>query len=219
MPPPDSNVQTHHFPQYDAAESAVDAIVHLAGVALSVPGVAWLIGTAPSDASLWIYGAGLIAMLGASAAYNMTGPGPLKAWFRRIDHAVIYVMIAGTYTPLALLAIGGAQGRLLCVLAWGAALAGTILKLGFPRRLEWLGFALYLAMGWMVVAFIGRVHAALQGASFALLVAGGVIYTLGSAVHLMTKLRFHNAVWHALVLVAAALHFAAIANAFVLPHA
>ncbi len=169
----------------------------------------------PVAASLGVYSFGLLAMLGASAAYNMTQPGRMKAWLRRLDHAMIYVMIAGTYTPFAIYAVRGKSGVLLCAVVWIAALAGIVLKTGFPRRLEWLGFGLYLGMGWMVVAFIGRVYANLQTASFVLLIVGGVIYTLGSAILHMRKLRFHNAIWHAMVLLAAATHFVAIAHQFV----
>ncbi|HEX7775135.1 MAG TPA: hemolysin III family protein [Parvibaculum sp.] len=210
----------HSFPVYSSAEKLIDSIVHVAGIVLGLFAVGWLMfiasgsTAAPVRASLGIYGFGLLAMLGASAAYNMTRPGRIKAWLRRLDHAMIYVMIAGTYTPFALYAVRGKAGVALCAVVWAAALVGIVLKTGFPRRLEWLGFGLYLGMGWMVVAVIGRVYANLQGANFALLVAGGAIYTLGSAIHHMSRLKFHNAIWHALVLVAAATHFVAIADQF-----
>jgi hemolysin III len=217
--PPDGAAHCHDFSHYDAAETALDAIIHVAGVSLALVGTVWfLVAAHPAALSVWVYCICLVAMLSASAAYNMTRAGPLKAWLRRVDHAVIYALIAGTYTPLALASVGGAQGRLLCVIIWIAAAAGIGLKLGFPRRLEWLGFALYLAMGWLFIAFIGPIHAAMLDVSFMLLVGGGVLYTIGAFVHLMANLRFQNAIWHAFVLVAAASHFAAFAIEFVLPH-
>jgi hemolysin III len=213
--------EQHAFPSYTRAERLADSIIHVAGTALGIFAVGWLMfiasgaTAAPVRASLGVYAFGLLAMLGASAAYNMTRPGRVKAWLRRLDHAMIYVMIAGTYTPFALYAVRGETGIVLCAVVWAAALGGIVLKTGFPRRLEWVGFGLYLGMGWMVVAVIGRIYANLQAASFALLVTGGAIYTLGSVVHHMRRLRFHNAIWHAMVVLAAATHFAAIAYQFV----
>ena len=208
------------FPAYSKAEIVADAIVHVLGVALGAGAVGWLLvsswqGAAVDvRASLAIYGVGLIGMLGASAAYNMTPSCRAKELLRRLDHAMIYVMIAGTYTPFALLAVGGLRGAVLCAVIWMAALAGIFLKVVRPRRFEWLGFGLYLGMGWMVVAVIDRVFAALSGPSFTLLIAGGVVYTLGSGIHLMRRWRFHNAIWHGFVLAAAAAHFVAIAGQF-----
>ncbi len=208
------------FPSYSRTEVVADAVIHVLGVALGICAVVWLLSSSWRIAlpgvrpSLAIYGFGLIGMLGASAAYNMTPSGRMKEVLRRLDHAMIYVMIAGSYTPFALIAVGGPLGTALCAVVWSAALAGIVLKLGFPRRFEWVGFGLYLGMGWMIVAVIDRVFAALSGLSFVLLVVGGVIYTLGSGIHLMERLRFHNAIWHALVLVAAGAHFVAIAGQF-----
>lgn len=208
------------FPTYSKAEVAADAVVHVLGISLGVGAVIWLLlsawqgGSPGARTSFVIYGFGLIGMLCASAAYNMTPACRAKELLRRFDHAMIYVMIAGTYTPFALLAVGGVRGAVLCAIIWSAALAGIVLKVGFPRRFEWAGFALYLGMGWMVVAVIDRVFAALSSLSFTLLLAGGVVYTLGSGIHLMQRLRFHNALWHTMVLAAAAAHFIAIAGQF-----
>lgn len=208
------------FPSYSKAEIVADGVIHVLGVALGAGAVIWLLlsswGAVPPGAwtSLSVYGFGLIGMLGASAVYNLTPTCRAKEWLRRLDHAMIYVMIAGTYTPFALLAVGGLRGAVLCAIIWSAALAGIVLKIFLPRRFEWVGFALYLGMGWMVVAVIDRVFAALSSLSFTLLLAGGVVYTLGSGIHLMQRLRFHNALWHTMVLAAAAAHFVAIAGQF-----
>jgi hemolysin III len=213
--------ELHPFPDYSRPELRADFAVHVAGALLGIVAVTWLmiaaIGTTAGavTASLGVYSFGLLAMLGASAAYNITRPGRAKAWLRRLDHAMIYVMIAGTYTPFALYAVRGRAGVFLCIAVWTAALAGIVLKTCFPRRLEWFGFGLYLGMGWMIVGVIGRIYANLQRLSFALLIAGGVVYTAGSVIHHMRRLKFHNAIWHAMVLLAATTHFVAIAHQFV----
>ena len=206
------------FPVYSRAEFLADAAIHVLGITAALAAVAWLLlrswhGVRPGILlSLLIYCGGLLGMLSASAAYNITPASPAKAILRRLDHAMIYVMIAGTYTPFALAAIGGGQGQALAITSWSAAVLGIVLKVGFPGRIEWFGFALYLGMGWMVVVVIKQVFQALSITSFTLLICGGVIYTLGAAVHCMHRLRFHNAYWHALVVIAVTSHFAAVAG-------
>jgi hemolysin III len=206
------------FPVYSRAEFLADATIHVLGVTAALAAVAWLLlrswhGVRPGILlSLLIYCSGLLGMLSASAAYNITPASPAKAILRRLDHAMIYVMIAGTYTPFALAAIGGGQGLALAIISWSAAVLGIVLKVGFPGRIEWFGFALYLGMGWMVVVVINQVFQALSITSFMLLICGGVIYTLGAAVHCMHRLRFHNAYWHGLVVIAVTSHFAAVVS-------
>jgi hemolysin III len=102
----------------------------------------------------------------------------------------------------------------LCLAVWGTAAFGIAIKLFLPRRLERLGLALYLATGWMLLPVIGPMVDALPALVLWLLLTGGVVYTLGTMVHLARRLAFHNALWHAMVLTAAALHFAAVAVAF-----
>lgn len=212
----------HDFPRYSANERRADAAVHALGVAAGFAGFAWMLGTALlSDAvpartawALAVYGLGLVGMLTASAAYNLVRPGRAKALLRRIDHAMIFVMIAGTYTPFTL---AGGQGVALGSAVWGGAAFGAALKLRWPGRFERVGLALYLGLGWAIVTAAESLRVSLPAASLWLLVAGGVIYTVGVAVHLMERLPYHNALWHLLVLVAAGCHFAAIAVAFLPP--
>lgn len=213
--------QFHHFPSYTTWERRADALVHVLGVTAGVVAVVWLLttvaGRVTSDVmiSLSVYGAGLMGMLTASAAYNLAPVGRGKERLRRIDHAMIYVMIAGSYTPFLLGRLKGAIGLLLFAAVWSAASSGSGLKLAFPRRFERAGFALYLGLGWAALPVIGPLSESLSAEAFNLLLAGGVLYTVGAGVHLMTNVRFHNAVWHALVVVAAGCHFAAIVTEFV----
>lgn len=208
------------FPVYSPMERRLDGVVHAVGVvAAPVGSIALLaavaaVGDAAATASVAVYCFGLMLMLGASAAYNLAPPGRAKDRLRRLDHAAIYVMIAGSYTPYAVNLVPPPWGPALGIAVWATAAAGVALKLAAPRRYERIGTALYLVQGWMLLPLLGPMADALPGHVLALLVAGGVVYTLGTVVHLAHRVPFHNAVWHAMVLAAAALHFAAVAAAF-----
>ena len=141
------------FPVHTAGERAADALIHALGVIAGLVGAAWLLTvtagrvSAAEMVSLVAYGFGLVGMLSASAAYNLSRPGPRKAILRRIDHAMIYVMIAGSYTPFTLNRLDGEVGVALGVAVWAVALGGAALKLLAPWRFERLGFMLYLGLG------------------------------------------------------------------------
>jgi hemolysin III len=160
--------------------------------------------------SLAVYGAGLLAMLGCSALYNIAGHGPRKALWRRLDHAAIFVMIAGTYTPFAAIAIGGAWGRGLLVFVWTVAAAGVLLKLLQPGRLETLSIATYLLLGWTILVAIDHLIAAVSVPAFVLLAAGGVLYSAGILFYRWDRLPYNRAVWPGFVLTAAACQYFAI---------
>lgn len=203
------------------AEFVSDSVVHVAGlvaVAFAVPGLILLTHARRGDdpAALWgvgIYGAALGAMIGASALYNMTPGAALRWLWRRIDHAAIYLKIAGTYTPFALLT---GQGLVLTAGVWGAAALGVTMKLVSPERWKLLALALYLGMGWAGIAAGGALLAALPGPVVALMLAGGLIYTGGVAFYLAEKIPFHTTLWHVCVLVASLLFYSAVAALVVL---
>jgi hemolysin III len=146
-------------------------------------------------------------MLLCSGLYNQAAEGPRKARLRRLDHAAIFVMIAGTYTPVTLLAINDAWGDALLAVVWGGALAGAALKLFAPARFERLAVPAYLALGWVGVAAAPRLFTTLPGWGMALLLGGGLVYSLGVLAHLATQRRYHMAVWHGCVVTAAACHY------------
>lgn len=208
------------FPTYSTAERRLDYTVHLIGVPAGVVAAAWLLAEVCRTASLQliasmsVYSAGLIGMLAASAAYHLARPGRAKELLRRADHAMIYVMIAGSYTPFALNVLQPPGGVALCVFIWTLAVVGIALKLAFPRRFERLSLALYLGMGWAIVVMIRPLIDRLPAASLVLLVGGGLVYSLGAVIYTRDRLKYHTAVWHALVLVAAALHVTALYTAF-----
>jgi hemolysin III len=165
---------------------------------------------------LGVYGAGLVAMFACSAGYHLIRKARAKEIFRRLDHAAIFVMIAGTYTPFALLNMGGAWGIGLLSAVWAIALIGVVMKLALPRIFERLSVPLYLAQGWAVLVAIKPLVAAVPTLALVLIGVGGVLYTIGVLFHLWDRLPYHNAIWHGFVLVAAGVHYAAILDATIL---
>jgi hemolysin III len=204
------------------AEVLADAVVHGAGIAGAGTAAVLLLGavTATGDATAVaaaaIYAAALIAMPWVSAAYNLSPPNRWRHLLRRLDHATIFVMIAGTYTPFGLVALGGALGHALFALVWLAAVGGAILKLWHPSWLDTRrSVALYLALGWCALPALGPLAATLGPQTLALVGLGGVLYSVGVIFHLWTTLPFHNAIWHAFVFVAAGCHAFAVFDVLV----
>ena len=196
-------------------ELLADAAVHALGLALGAAGVvAMLVLAARSPVHgqllpVTVYLAGLLAMLGCSAVYHIWRSCRWRDWLRRLDHAAIFVMIAGTYTPLVLrLPDGWALG--LTVGIWTAALVGVAAKLFLPRRIEALSVALYFVLGWVGVIAVQPLLASLDPATLVLLLAGGVVYSAGVVFHLAAHWRYARALWHGSVVIAATIHYAAI---------
>ena len=163
-------------------------------------------------AALTVYAAGFFLMWGFSLAYNMTPPSALKWLLRRVDHSMIYVMIAGTYTAL-IPHLEGIWPWVLGGVVWTGAVLGILVKVVLPGRYDRLAILAYMMLGWVGVIAIGPVSAALPSVSLWLIVAGGLTYIAGVAFYVWERLHFQNAIWHGFVAVAAGLHFAAIAVA------
>jgi hemolysin III len=211
------------FRAYSRAERVADLSIHLLGVGGAIAGVMALAASVlPRGAdgeilSLSLYCGGLLAMMTLSAAYHHLARTPFaKGILQRFDRAAIFTMIAGTYTPFALLRIGGTAGSALLVFVWGLALVGVGFTLFAPRAAARVSIALYLAMGWSMLPVLGELFGAVAGPVAVLVVVGGVIYTGGVVFHLWERLRFHNAIWHACVLAGAVCHYAAVYTAFAL---
>ena len=206
-----------HGPNVSRGEVLADGAVHLLGMVGAMLAAGTLVrraaasGEATIMVAALVYGAALVAMPLVSGLYNL---GPVTRWrpfLRQLDQATIFVLIAGTYTPFGLIALGGIVGHTLLALVWTVALLGAALKLGWPDALTTRrSVAVYLALGWCALPAIGPLVAALAPATLALLGLGGVLYSLGVIFHLWTSLPFHNAIWHAFVLVAAACHVVAV---------
>lgn len=209
------------FPQYTLGERVADGCIHAVGVAASVIGAGVLIFMAfrsfppTSIVSVMIYSLGLVAVFASSAAYNLVSRPRLKAILRRFDHAAIYVKIAATYTPFALVKLAGPVGYALLGAVWAIGVAGVINKLLWPQYLARTSYVLYLGQGWICLAALNPLVNALSSRALLLLMLGGVLYTVGVAVHLLQKLPYHNAVWHVFVLAGSACHFAAVCDALI----
>ncbi|HEX8168629.1 MAG TPA: hemolysin III family protein [Beijerinckiaceae bacterium] len=207
---------------YSFGEILADGAVHVAGLALGLVGavvlIAWAAGAggAVELTAVVVYVAALLTMLGVSAAYNLWPVSPTKWILRRFDHSAIYVMIAGTYTPLIVQMKASAETLGLLIGVWATALVGAALKLALPGRLDRISILLYLALGWSVVVVYDSVAAALPSSALVLLAAGGLLYSGGVVFHVWNSLRFQNAIWHAFVLAAAACHWGAILDCLVL---
>ena len=213
----DENGRPHTLAwDYDRAEIVVDAVVHGMGLLLGLVGAIVLIVFAarlPGIGGLSVaavYAAGLLAMLGFSAAYNLWPVSRIKWVLRRFDHSAIYLLIAATYTPFIAMMKAGPLAYGLLAVIWTVAVAGIALKLALPGRFDRLSILLYLLLGWSGVMLYQPVIAALPASTLWLLAAGGALYTCGVIFHVWESLRFQNAIWHAFVVLAAACHYTAV---------
>ena len=210
------------FSWYSRGERLADGSIHVVGVGVGLIAVAVLATTAAGQSNALLgpgiaaYCLGLLAMLIASALYNMAEPSPRKAFLRRLDQAAIFVMIAGSYTPFTLIALGDVWSFALLATIWLVALGGAALKLLAPRPRERFSTALYLLLGWSGLIVFEPLLGALPSSAFLLLLAGGTLYSLGLIFHRWKSLPYHKAVWHAFVLAAASCHYGAILFGIVL---
>jgi len=199
----------------------INSLSHWVGALLALAGLIALIivgwGTSAKILSLTIYGVSLIAMFSASATYHMVRVRERTLEiFRKIDHAAIYFLIAGTYTPFCVNAFEGFWKWGMLSIIWSLAVLGIIIKVFYIRASRWLNAGIYLLMGWLCIAAIGQMLAVLPDWVIAWLIAGGVIYTLGAVVYITKIFNFKPGVfgfhemWHIFVLLAAAAHFVAV---------
>jgi hemolysin III len=157
-----------------------------------------------------VYAAGLLAMLGFSAAYNLWPVSRRKWLLRRFDHSAIYVLIAATYTPIFAQLPERLFALSLLAGVWGVAAVGIVLKLFFPGRFDRVSVGLYLAMGWSGVIAYDAGLSSLPQLAFWFILAGGLLYSFGVVFHAWQRLRFQNVIWHCFVLLGAACHYTAV---------
>ncbi len=197
-------------------EMGVDGAIHAAAILAGLIGAVALIiiaahrGSGTDIAAVTIYSAGLLAMFGCSAAYNLGRYTRHVDILHRLDHVGIFFMIAGTYTPFTVIGLQGAWSWSLTSIVWSLAGLGILLRLVHGRLFARLSVGLYLVLGWLgLVAVLPLVHV-LDTPALVLLGTGGILYTLGIVFHLWERLPFQAAIWHGFVVAAAALHFAAV---------
>ena len=198
----------------------VSGLTHLAGVLLAGAGLVVLLATAARAGrtdqlvAFGIFGLSLIALYAASSLYHLLPLSPpTVARLRRVDHMTIFVLIAGTYTPICLLALRGGWRIGLLGLVWGLALCGVLLKLSWMGAPRWVSVALYLAMGWVAVVAAPAIFETVPAGGIGWLLAGGVVYSVGALIYGLKRpdpvpgvFGFHE-LWHLFVLAGSACHF------------
>lgn len=206
-------IPPRHYPTSSA--KCADLVVHIIGLVFALFGGGVLLGLSVGKgglsqvAAVSIYAAGVLAMLGFSTAYNF-GKAPWRPVLRRLDHAGIFLMIAGSYTPFTTHNLSGAWAWGMTAAVWSIAGLGVVGKLllpGLDRRF-WVG--VYLALGWLVVIAIKPMMAGVSGVALLLLALGGLLYSTGVLFYVNKKLKFARAIWHGHVVAAAGVHWAAV---------
>lgn len=201
---------------YPPSEERANRLTHGLGAILSVVGLVFLVVAATLRGDAWhvtssaIFGATLVLLYCASTLYHSFSGETVRHLLRKFDHAAIFLLIAGTYTPFTLVTLRGAWGWSLFGVVWGLAVAGVVLKFWFAGRFNVISTLIYLGMGWLVIIAIKPLLAALPGAGLGWLVAGGVCYSGGTVFYLWEKLPYHHAIWHLFVLGGSVCHWIAI---------
>jgi len=202
--------------EYSLGEEIVHAVTHGIGAALSIAGLAVLVAFSALYGNAWhitsssIYGATLILCYTASTLYHSIPHPRAKRILRQIDHATIFLLIAGTYTPFALVSMRESWGWWLFGTVWGIAIVGMIFELFTEQRYKKVSLALYLGLGWLALAAIKPMLETVGAGGLILLVIGGLFYSLGVIFYVWDRLAYNHAVWHLFVLAGSIFHFFAV---------
>lgn len=201
---------------YSLGEEIAHAVTHGIGALLSIAGLAVLVSFSVLYGDAWhivsssIYGFTLIVLYSASTLYHAIPAPDIKRILQKVDHAAIYLLIAGTYTPFTLINLRGPWGWSLFGIVWSIAIFGIIVELVLPRRLEWLSLSLYLGMGWAIMVAIVPMLENVDTGGLVLLLLGGLCYSLGVIFYVRKQMPYHHAIWHVFVLAGSILHFFAV---------
>lgn len=199
--------------EYTVGEEIAHAVSHGLEILLSIGGLVVLVAYSALYGDAWhvvstsIYGSTLVLLYTTSTLYHGIPHARAKSVLQRLDHAAIFLLIAGTYTPFTLVNLRGDWGWTLFGLVWGIAIAGVVLELACKRRYERLSIGLYLGLGWLVVIAIKPMLARVETGGLLLLLAGGLCYSLGVIFYVWERLNYNHAVWHLFVLAGSVLHF------------
>ncbi len=204
------------YKQYTLKEEIAHSLIHGLGVLFGVGGLtallmlACLYGSAAHFASYLIYGISVILLYTCSTLYHALPQLTAKKIFKTCDHAAIYLLIAGSYTPFLVLNMPKDLGTKFLIVVWSMALLGIIFKLFFTGRVKLISTSLYLGMGWMIVGAIDPLTAALSSKALTWIFAGGITYTVGVFFYLSKKIPYNHAIWHLFVLLGSIFHFIAV---------
>ncbi len=199
--------------RYSLSEEIANSVTHGVGAALAVAALAVLVTYAGLFGDAWrvvgfsIYGASLVLLYLFSTLYHAFQNPRVKAVFRVLDHAAIFLLIAGSYTPLTLVTLRGAWGWTLFGVIWAFAIVGIVTTVAFLNAPRWLTASIYVVMGWLAIVAIKPLVAALPTGGMVLLAAGGLSYTGGVVFYVWERLPFNHAVWHLFVLGGSACHY------------
>ncbi|SOC80662.1 hemolysin III [Salinimicrobium sediminis] len=203
---------------YPSLEEKLNIITHAVGLALSILGLLLLLLKATKfDStklliSFVIFGSSLILLYSASTLYHSTRDLRKRFIYKIFDHIAIFILIAGTYTPFALITLRGQTGWIILAVVWGIALFGTILKLFFTGRFKILSTLLYVGMGWVIIFAIKPLNENLSSQGLYWLMGGGLAYTIGAILYNISRIKFNHAIFHFFVLLGSYCHFMAIYN-------
>jgi hemolysin III len=198
---------------YSPLEEKTNIISHAVGLVFGVLALVLMVIRASLYGNVWhvvgasIFGASLIALYAASTFYHSAKDPKLRSRLRIFDHATIYILIAGTYTPFTLVTLNGPVGWMVFGASWGLALTGITLKLFFTGKYNGLSTLMYVFMGWIIVFAIKPLIDHLSAEGMFWLFAGGVAYTTGAILYSIKKIKFNHAIFHIFVLLGSLCHF------------
>lgn len=201
---------------YPKNEEIMNVVSHGIGFLLSIPALALLVVFASIEGTAWhiisfaIYGSSLVVLYFASTIFHLTQNQKTRNRLNVFDHASIYLLIAGSYTPFVLVTIRGPWGWSIFGVVWGLAICGIILKIFFTGRFNTLSTILYIVLGWTILIAISPLTRALPFEGLMWLLAGGLSYTVGAVFFLLNRLPFNHAVFHLFVLLGSICHFVAV---------
>jgi len=198
---------------FSKSEELTNAITHGVGLALSIAALVILVVFASLRGDGWyvtsfaVYGVTLVILFAASTLYHSYPEGKLKDLFEIFDHSAIFLLIAGSYTPLMLVSLRGVLGWSLFGVVWGIAIGGVVLKAFYVKKYVILSTLLYLVMSWMIIFALKPLMANVSRLSLTFLFIGGTFYTLGTIFYVWRKLKYHHGIWHLFVLIGSVCHF------------
>lgn len=202
---------------YSKIEEYISSITHLLGAGMAITGLGFLMSHAINNGGVkdivgfTIFGFSTIFLYLMSGIYHILPLGKPRRLFKILDHSAIYVLISGSYTPFLLL-LGGATGWIILVIQWTLTTLGIIFKIKFAGRFQLMSTFIYLFMGWMIVFVFNNLKANLNPHSLTLLIAGGVLYSLGAIFYSLKKVKYTHIIWHFFVIAGTVLHYLSIYN-------